>query len=102
MECIKTHGPRYQHGPNPAHAAWRADLARAEADLAAAKATAKVQYKRELEEYAAALTAWERQCQDPAVRKAIGERSRGRRTMMTAGCGATTAWLSYLAATALL
>lgn len=51
MECIKKHGPRYLSVPNPAHHAWRAAMAQADAAWAHAKAAARNTYTSELQRY---------------------------------------------------
>lgn len=65
MECVKTYGPRYRYGPNPAHAYWRAEMARAEAALAVERAQARVEHQEAVASYRRQVNEWTQLLQAP-------------------------------------
>lgn len=102
MECIKTWGPRPAYAPNPAHAAWRARMAAADADLAVARGVAKAEYQRALEAFPSRLAEWEEAMQAPEMATIIERRTEGTLIKRSARRGGGVAALSYAVAVLLI
>lgn len=102
MECIKTWGPRPAYAPNPAHEAWRAKMAAADADLAVARGVAKAEYQRALEAFPSRLAEWEESMQAPEMATIIERHTEGTLIKRAARRGGAVAALSYAVAALLI
>lgn len=95
MECIKTHGPRYKHVPNPAQAWWRGEMARAEANLAVERAEARVEHERDMAVYYLEVDEWIEVLESPESMERAANRGAAHALLAQATRGGTLATLAF-------
>lgn len=93
--CIKTYGPRPAWRPNPDHAAWAHELARARGDQAVEQVRLDTEHERALAEHLALVDAWEQERASPE-----GQARRRRRDQALGLVGSSLVWVLAVATSA--